>query len=205
MCHREVASKLLKGTWTVYRSTWDWRRLTTLPWSSSVTKSTWNVTGKIIQLKTKKCHFERGPKVESSRLKQMCSDRCQLLDWLVCFQGQLVLFLFHFLFPLFFFYVRTTCRQISKAEGSSLAHFYNAAFFETSAAEEYNCVERVFHEAIRGASLKTLASALLFIFTLSLAIVCWFHFFLFFSRRSSPGARTVYADTKFVHCQQRRL
>lgn len=111
-----------------------------------------------------------------------------------------------FPFPsFFFFYVRTTCRQISKAEGSSLAHFYNAAFFETSAAEEYNCVERVFHEAIRGASLKTLASALLFIFALSLAIVCWFHFFLFFSRRSSPGARTVYADTKFVHCQQRRL
>jgi hypothetical protein len=62
-----------------------------------------------------------------------------------------------------FFYVRTTCRQISKAEGSSLAHFYNAAFFETSAAEEYNCVERVFHEAIRGASLKTLVRASVYI------------------------------------------
>lgn len=40
-------------------------------------------------------------------------------------------------------------RTVSKAEGSSLAHFYNAAFFETSAAEEFNSVERVFHEAIR--------------------------------------------------------
>ena len=61
-----------------------------------------------------------------------------------------------FPFPIFYFYVRTTCRQVSKAEGSSLAHFYNAAFFETSAAEEFNCVERVFHEAIRGASLNLL-------------------------------------------------
>nr|CAG4651344.1 EOG090X0DZ9 [Simocephalus serrulatus] len=39
--------------------------------------------------------------------------------------------------------------KVSKAEGSSLAHFYNAAFFETSAAEEFSSVERVFHEAIR--------------------------------------------------------
>nr|CAG4647419.1 EOG090X0DZ9 [Megafenestra aurita] len=43
----------------------------------------------------------------------------------------------------------TPSRQVSKAEGSSLAHFYNAAFFETSAAEEFTSVERVFHEAIR--------------------------------------------------------
>ncbi len=41
-------------------------------------------------------------------------------------------------------------RTVSKPEGSSLAHFYNAAFFETSAAEEFSSVERVFHEAIRG-------------------------------------------------------
>ncbi|EFX72579.1 hypothetical protein DAPPUDRAFT_254334 [Daphnia pulex] len=40
-------------------------------------------------------------------------------------------------------------RTVSKPEGSSLAHFYNAAFFETSAAEEFSSVERVFHEAIR--------------------------------------------------------
>nr|CAG4635077.1 EOG090X0DZ9 [Alona affinis] len=40
-------------------------------------------------------------------------------------------------------------RQVTKAEGHSLAHFYNAAFFETSAAEEFGAVERVFHEAIR--------------------------------------------------------
>nr|CAG4649701.1 EOG090X0DZ9 [Scapholeberis mucronata] len=40
-------------------------------------------------------------------------------------------------------------RQVSKTEGSSLAHFYNATFFETSAAEEFSSVERVFHEAIR--------------------------------------------------------
>lgn len=41
-------------------------------------------------------------------------------------------------------------RQVTKTEGSNLAHFYNAAFFETSAAEEFSSVERVFHEAIRG-------------------------------------------------------
>lgn len=40
-------------------------------------------------------------------------------------------------------------RQVSKAEGSALATHYDSAFFETSAAEEYECVERVFHEMIR--------------------------------------------------------
>ena len=40
-------------------------------------------------------------------------------------------------------------RQVSKSEGLSLAHHYDAAFFETSAAEEFGSVERVFHEAIR--------------------------------------------------------
>jgi len=40
-------------------------------------------------------------------------------------------------------------RQVSKSEGLSLAHHYDAAFFETSAAEEFAAVERVYHEAIR--------------------------------------------------------
>ena len=30
-----------------------------------------------------------------------------------------------------------------------MAHHYDAAFFETSAAEDFGAVERVFHEAIR--------------------------------------------------------
>lgn len=54
-------------------------------------------------------------------------------------------------------------RQVSKTEGSSLAHFYNATFFETSAAEEFSSVERVFHEAIRGKQNRSRLSILEFV------------------------------------------
>lgn len=40
-------------------------------------------------------------------------------------------------------------RQVSKAEGRTLANFHDAAFFETTAAEEYELVDRVFHEMVR--------------------------------------------------------
>lgn len=40
-------------------------------------------------------------------------------------------------------------RQVSKAEGSALATHYDSAFFEATAAEEYESVERIFHEMIR--------------------------------------------------------
>ncbi|GAB6022809.1 Ras-like protein member 12 [Chamberlinius hualienensis] len=40
-------------------------------------------------------------------------------------------------------------RQVSKAEGSALASHFDSAFFETTAAEDYDCVARVFHEVIR--------------------------------------------------------
>lgn len=59
---------------------------------------------------------------------------------------------FQYFLSCLFLFVFFAIRQVSKAEGSSLAHFYNAAFFETSAAEEFSSVERVFHEAIRGMS-----------------------------------------------------
>nr|CAG4644320.1 EOG090X0DZ9 [Lepidurus arcticus] len=40
-------------------------------------------------------------------------------------------------------------RQVSTEEGKALANLYEATFFETTAAEEYTPVERVFREAIR--------------------------------------------------------
>ncbi|CAL1526119.1 unnamed protein product [Lymnaea stagnalis] len=42
-------------------------------------------------------------------------------------------------------------RQVNKAEGSSLATEYDSVFYETTAAEEYELVEKVFHRVIQEA------------------------------------------------------
>lgn len=40
-------------------------------------------------------------------------------------------------------------RQVNKSEGASLATEYDSVFYETTAAEEYDFVERVFHRIIQ--------------------------------------------------------
>ncbi|XP_012936899.1 ras-like protein family member 12 [Aplysia californica] len=42
-------------------------------------------------------------------------------------------------------------RQVNKTEGAALATEYEAVFYETTAAEEYELVERVFHRVIQEA------------------------------------------------------
>ena len=43
----------------------------------------------------------------------------------------------------------TVCRTVSRSSGEELAAEYECQFYETSAAEDYESVEAVFHEIIR--------------------------------------------------------
>ena len=47
-----------------------------------------------------------------------------------------------------FFFLFSSCRQVSKAEGTKLATDYTCLFYEATAAEEYEYVEEVFHGVI---------------------------------------------------------